>query len=165
MKYRQMFPQQAGLLSVSQAMGSAHHQHRTSIPYCFQPVTCPSGLVRISGRKLILAAGETTLGRQRGASVLVGHGSTKLTPFLKQDATILQFKALSEISDVQMDLLLSCLSRRKKNHSATSGWEDQIPHRAQKWVSRLCHRWKQDYKAINESGECWRLTERDWIWI
>lgn len=70
-----MFPQQAGLLSVSQAMGSAHHQRMTSIPYCFQPVTCPSGLVHISGRKLILAAGETTLGRQRGASVLVGHGA------------------------------------------------------------------------------------------
>lgn len=88
MKYRQMFPQQAGLLSVSQAMGLAHHQHRTSIPYCFQPVTCPSGLVHISGRKLILAAGETTLGRQRGASVLVGHGAQSWHHFLSK---MLQF--------------------------------------------------------------------------
>lgn len=88
MKYRQMFPQQAGLLSVSQAMGSAHHQRMTSIPYCFQPVTCPSGLVHISGRKLILAAGETTLGRQRGASVLVGHGAQSWHHFLSK---MLQF--------------------------------------------------------------------------
>lgn len=164
MKYRQMFPQQAGLLSVSQAMGSAHHQRMTSIPYCFQPVTCPSGLVRISGRKLILAAGETTLGRQRGASVLVGHGAQSWHHFLSK---MLQFCSSKHcLKSLMCRWTCSCpVWAEGKNHSATSGWEDQIPHRAQKWVSRLCHRWKQDYKAINESGECCRLTERDWIWI
>lgn len=164
MKYRQMFPQQAGLLSVSQAMGSAHHQRMTSIPYCFQPVTCPSGLVRISGRKLILLQERQHWGDNVGQASLLDTETQSWHHFLSK---MLQFCSSKHcLKSLMCRWTCSCpVWAEGKNHSATSGWEDQIPHRAQKWVSRLCHRWKQDYKAINESGECCRLTERDWIWI
>lgn len=88
MKYRQMFPQQAGLLSVSQAMGLAHHQHRTSIPYCFQPVTCPSGLVHISGRKLILLQERQHWGGNVGQASLLDTEAQSWHHFLSK---MLQF--------------------------------------------------------------------------